>query len=48
MTKVVYEHVTNFAKILIVFILMPSYLMEQAIRSMDQKLVNIIRNFTLQ
>ncbi|XP_014610836.1 PREDICTED: uncharacterized protein LOC106790457 [Polistes canadensis] len=36
MTKVVYEHVTNFAKILIVFILMPSYLMEQAIRSMDQ------------
>ncbi|XP_015177528.1 PREDICTED: uncharacterized protein LOC107066970 [Polistes dominula] len=34
--KEVYEHVKNFGKILIVFILMPSYLMEKAIRSMDK------------
>ncbi|KAI4480423.1 hypothetical protein M0802_014243 [Mischocyttarus mexicanus] len=35
-TKDVYENIKNIGKVLIVLILMPSYLMEQAIRSMDQ------------
>lgn len=45
--KEVYEKVKIFAKNLVVLILMPSYLMDQAIRSMDKKFVNILRNFPL-
>lgn len=45
-TKVIYEKVQTLTKYLILFILMPSYLMDQAIRSMDKKLVNVLRNLS--